>query len=317
MATSGSTTFTSTESEIITDAYLTLNVHGSEESIPAADYSLAKRYLNRLVQNWQSQGLHLWTKETATIFLQKGQRTYELSSTGDHATLDYEKTTLSTDYAIGTSTFVFDTAISANVDDFIGIELDDNSLYWSTVQTVVNPTSVTIAGSLPSAASENNIVYTYTTRLDEPFNVMSGLRSNQSETDLQMTYFSYQEYFTLNNKSALGNPISYNYDRQLGKGIISVWPVPENVEYLMKIVMTRKLENFVTNANTPDFPQEWHEALVNNLAVKLALPFGKTGGQKFQDLKAIAKESLDAALTFNSEEGSIFLQPDMTGRMMR
>lgn len=314
MATSGQTTFTSTEFEIIKDAYLTLNIYSSEESISGGDYSLAARYLNRMVQSWQAQNLHLWAKETATIFLQKNQRVYELYSSGDHATLSYEESKLSVDYTTGESTFVFDDDVSAIVNDFIGIEIDDNSIYWSTVKTIVDTDSVEINGSLPSDASIGGKVYIYTTKLNEPFDVYSGVRESSSAIDVPMNYLSYEEYFQLPNKTSSATPVSYNYDRQLGKGLIKVWPVPNDTEHIMKITMQRKLENFIANPNTPDFPQEWHEAIVTNLAVKLANPFGKTGTQKFQDLKVEAAENLNRALTFDSEQGSIFMQPDYEGQ---
>lgn len=314
MATSGTTTFTSTEHEIITDAYLTLNVYGSEESISPSDYALARRYLNRMVKSWQAQDLHLWLKETATIFLQKNQRVYELSSSGDNATLAYEETTLSADYALGESTFVFTTEVTSNVNDNIGIELDDNSIYWSTIQNVISSTSVTINGSLPSAASQGLKVYIYTNKLEEPFNVYSGVRESSSEIDVPMNYLSYEEYFQLPNKTSSSTPVSYNYDRQLGKAIINVWPVPQNVEYLMKITMSRKLEDFISNPNTPDFPQEWQDTLVLNLAVKLAHAFGRTDTQRYQALKIDANEALQSVLAFDSEQGSVFLQPDYEGQ---
>ena len=167
---------------------------------------------------------------------------------------------------------------------------------------------------MPSAASENNNVYVYTTRLDEPFNVYSAVRESSDEIDVPMNYLSYEEYFQLPNKTSSSTPVSYNYDRQLGKAVINVWPVPSDVEYLMKITISRKLQDFVSNPNTPDLPQEWHEAIVVNLAVKLAHAFGRTGTQRYQDLRIEAVESLNKVLTFDSEQGSIFMQPDHRGQ---
>lgn len=315
MATSGSTDFTSTEQEIIADAFYTLNVYGSEESISAADYSLGRRYLNRMIKAWQAADLHLWLKDTATIFLQKDQRVYELYSQGDHATLSYQETTLDFDYASGSSTFIFSSAISVSIGDYLGIELDSGELYWDTIKTIIDPISVEINGSIPSSASEGLVVYTYQTKLDEPFNVYSAVRESKSEIDVPMNYLSYEEYFQLPNKTSSATPVSYNYDRQLGKALITVWPVPQNVQYLMKVTMSRKLEDFISNPNTPDFPQEWHEALVTNLAVKMAHSFGRTGTPRFQDLEREAAMCLERVMNFDSEQGSIFLQPDFRGQL--
>lgn len=265
-----------------------------------------------MVKRWQTQGLHLWKKETATIFLQKSQLKYTLGSSGDHASLSYEETTLSTDYVATDATFIFDDSVSATAADYIGIELDSGSLYWSTVQTVVSPTSVTIAGALPSAASEDKKVYIYTTRLAEPFNVYSAVRESSSEIDTPMNYLSYEEYFQLPNKTAESTPVSYNYDRQLNAAEIRVWPVPQNVEYLMKITMAQKIGFFESSTDVPDFPQEWHEALVLNLAVKIGPAFGKAGDANFAALKQDAMAAFEDALTFDSEQGSLYFQPDYT-----
>ena len=313
MATSGSTSYTDTEQELIDDAFYASNIYGAEESISSADYEYARRLLNRMLKQWQAKDLHLWLKETATIFLQKGQNIYELYSSGDNATLSYEETTLSTDYATGADTFVFNTAISYIVGDIVGIELDDGSLYWSTVKTSISTTSFEINGTIPSDASSGKRVYTYRTRLDEPFNVYSAVREDKSEIDTVMPYISYEEYFQLPNKTSSSTPVSYNYDRQLGKAVIRIWPTPQDVEYLMKITMSRKIEDFITNSNTPDLPQEWYDAIFLKLAVRLCHAFGRTGTQRYQDLRLEAEEAFNTVSLFDSEQGSIYFQVDNSG----
>ena len=73
MATSGTTTFTSTQNDIISDALSEINVIGEDEVPSNYDLKLSTRILNRMVKAWELQGIHLWTKTTALVFLQKNQ----------------------------------------------------------------------------------------------------------------------------------------------------------------------------------------------------------------------------------------------------
>jgi len=311
MATSGSTTFTSTLEDIIKDALLVLNVSNPDESVAPQDGALATRVLNRMIKAWQAQGIHLWKKSTATVFLQKDQLEYEIYSTGDHATESYIETTLGADKATGQTTITVTSSTGMTAADYIGIEQDDNTIHWSTIDTVSDSTTVIIDDALTDDASFGLKVYAYTTRVSEPFNIYSMVRESESAIDTPMNYLSYEEYFQLPNKTSSGVPVSYNYDRQLGKSLLKVWPVPDNVNDLVKITYEQKIEDFVSNPNTPDFPQEWHDALVLNLAAKLAHPFGRDNpGGSYVTLKQDAQEALILAMSFDNEQGSLYFQPD-------
>lgn len=315
MATSGSTDFTSTTNDIIKDAFRKINVVGVDENPSAEDNSFAYRELNRMVKRWQAQGNHLWKKKTGTIFLQKSQREYNLSANGDHAAIDYVETTLSADEAIGQVTLSITSSTGMTAGDYIGIETDGNNLFWSTIDSVPDTTSVVIDDALTTAASSGLRVYAYTTRITEPFFVYSAVREDKSEIDIPMEPLSYEEYFQQPNKTQEGTPTLYEYDRQLGVGIIRVWLVPQDVEWLLKITYSEKIEDFDSNSNTPDFPQEWEDALVLNLAVKLAPVYGKGNDSNFAILKADADMALQEALEIDNEQGSMFLQPDFRGRV--
>jgi hypothetical protein len=316
MTTSGSTDFTVTTNEIIKDAFAKINVVGVDQNPSSEDSSFAYRELNRMVKRWQAQGNHLWKKKTGTIFLQKGQREYDLSATGDHAAIDYVETTLSADEAIGQTTLSITSSTGMTAGDYIGIENDDNELFWSTISSVPDGISVIINAALTTAASSGLKVYAYTTRIGEPFFVYSAVREDESEIDVPVDSLSYEEYFQQPNKTQRGTPTLYEYDRQLGVGIIRVWLVPENVKWLLKITYGEKIEDFDSNSNTPDFPQEWEDALVLNLAIKLAPAYGKANDQNFVALQADAEAALTEALGADNEQESMFLQPDFRGGLI-
>jgi len=309
MATSGSTDFTSTTNEIIKDAFTKINVVGADENPSAEDNQFAYRELNRMIKRWQAQGNHLWKKKTGIIFLQKEQREYDLSATGDHAAISYVETTLSADEAIGQTNLSITSSTGMTAGDYIGVETDDNELFWSTIDSVPDATSVVIDDALTTAASSGLRIYAYTTRISEPYFVYSAVRESKSEIDTPLDSLSYEQYFQQPNKTQLGTPTMYQYDRQLGIGIIRVWLVPQDVEWLLKITYSEKIEDFDSNSNTPDFPQEWEDALVLNLAVKLAPVYGKANSQNFIALQQDATNALTEAMGIDNEQESMFIQP--------
>lgn len=301
-----------TANEMVEDALREIKVLREDEAVEAGDLAFAMRKLNRIVKRWQNRGLLLWTKETATIFLQKNQREYLLNSTGAHATLDFTKTSLFADYATGISTIKFNDSITGDiaVNDAVGIALDTNFLQWTTVASIVDPETITINDVLTSGASEDKVVYIYTTKLDQPFNVYSAVRVSDSEIDTEMNYLSYEDYFRLPNKTTQATPVSYNYDRQLDSARIVVWPTPIDLSYRMQITMSRRVQDFDGVTNNPDLPQEWIDTIILNLAVALGPSFGKASSPNFAQLKIDAKESLAEALMHDNESGSLTLQPD-------
>jgi hypothetical protein len=67
-------------------------------------------------------------------------------------------------------------------------------------------------------------------------------------------------------------------------------------------------EDMDTDSNDLGFPVEWTEAVIYGLAVRLAPEYGLSINER-QQLKMEAKEFKDVALSFGTEEGSLFLQP--------
>lgn len=312
MAVSQNVDFVTTRSDIIRDAYSLINIYGASESVDANDYDLANRFLNRMVKGWMAQGYHLWLKETATLFLQKGQSSYRISSTSsDHATLQYYETNLSADAASGATSVFVDDVSNISINDYIGIVLNEKDIFWSIVDSIVSNEVFFPAGvTLSNDADEGNKVYTYTTKLDNPLNIYSGLRS-EDDRDIPLNYLSYEEYFQLPNKDdTTSTPTSYNYDRQRDEAIIKLWQTPDSANIVTKFTLSRKIANFDVNSNEPDFPMEWHEAIVYNLAVRLAPHYGKNKDSGYQMLLAQANSYLQTAAGFDNEMGAVYIRPD-------
>lgn len=312
MAVSNNPDLVVTAADIIRDAYAELNLYGVDENISPADTARGFRVLNRLVKKWQAQQYHLWLKQTVALFTKQNQSLYTLSSSStDHASDTYYETTLAADAVSGASSIVVTSATNITVGDYIGVILDDNDIFWGTVDGVVTTTVTFTSGqTLPSAASSGKAVYNYTDKLDTPLNVYSAVR-RIGNRDIPMNFLSYEEYFELPNKDDPTNtPVSYNYDRQRNSAVIRLWPMPDNSTVIVKLTISRRIYIFEANSNNPDFPEEWSEPLVLNVAVKLAPAFGKNKGETFTALKMDAQQALKDVLEFDNEPGSIYFQPN-------
>lgn len=108
-----------------------------------------------------------------------------------------------------------------------------------------------------------------------------------------------------------GCPVHVEYEPGNQIGTLHVYPLPDTYSIANRqivIVYQRPFEDMVNLTDNLDFPQYWHDAVVYGLATRLAPEFG----MPIQDrtvIKAEAKEFLEEALSFGTEEGSLFIMP--------
>ncbi len=116
----------------------------------------------------------------------------------------------------------------------------------------------------------------------------------------------------LGNKTSEGNPIQCWYDPQNSYGDLHLFPVPDTIaatNNTINIVYQRPFEDFDAANDTPDFPQEWYDALAYGLACRLAPEYGLPSTarkQLWQEMTLIKQD----ALNFGLEEGSLYFQTD-------
>lgn len=138
-------------------------------------------------------------------------------------------------------------------------------------------------------------------------------RDNTSKVDIPMRILTKQEYNILGNKTTSGNPIQMYYQPMLNYGDLYVFPTPATVDATnnkVYIVYQRPFEDFLVTGDNPDFPQEWLDALKYGLAARLAAEYGLSTEQRML-LQKEAKEVKDLALSFGTEEGSLYLGVDV------
>lgn len=316
MTTSNSTDYSQSRDNLISTALQILGRLGEGETATTNALTFGANILNQMVKHWEAQGVHLFNETEGTVFLQDGINTYTLvnSASGDHGSNTVVETALSAGASSGATTITVDSITGITASDKIGIELDDGTRQWTTVSGSPSGSTVTLAVALTGDAAENNTVFTYTTKIDRPLAIQSiRVRTGTSDSalDRALTHLGRREYMDMPSKSIEASTVTaYYYSPQLNNGILYVWPTPDNCEIRLKITYLRKLEDFDSGSDTPDFPQEWYNALTLNLAVKLASAYGINLEKINRQLLVDASQSLEELKLWDSEESSVRIIPN-------
>jgi len=322
MTTSNTVSFTITQSDAIRAAFEHIGIIGEGDSISSYDYGVAQSKLNLMLKNWQNQAEHLWVRQKIILFLQASQPSYSISLTStDHITADINTSTglplttqLTAANVIGNTDITVTSSAGFVAGYYIGVQTTDGTLFWSTVNTVLSPTSVRLSDALTSATAIGGYVFGYQNKITTIFNPIKAIRRLiSSNIDVPLLYQAYDEYLQMPNKFTTGTPNMWSYDRQIDQMIINIWQNPVDVSYYLIFAVDRKIQDMNVNSDSFDLPQEWGDAIITNLALALAPIYGKAQGENFQELKMQAKENLMMALENDDELGSIYIMPSRSG----
>ena len=320
MATSGSQNFSQNRDAIINDAYQLLGVYGIGRTISSEDVTVASNALNRMVKAWATKGLHLWAKEEGVLFITPNTASYTLgNASGDaHATKldDLVLTQLNGALAASATSVTVDDTTGMTASDNIGIVLADKTIHWTTIVSVDSSTTLTLTTGVPGAANDDALVYTYTDKIYKPLRILDARRrtgvdsgATSTEFDLPLTEVSYQDYFELPTKAVNSIPNQFHYNPKLTSGKIYLYPRPSDGAERIHFSYERVLEDLDSASDDFDFPAEWLEPIVWQLAVRLGPMCGRT--QKAQQLLPIAGQMLDNLLDWDAEVSEWSIMPDL------
>ena len=188
------------------------------------------------------------------------------------------------------------------------------NLMLKTFMTKGMPLWVISEYSLTMSATHN---YTFgigqTINIPAPLKVLQAILVTTSDgSTRELEVKSHNDYNLLSNQSSVGSPTGYWYQPLNQTGVFHLWPIPDSAtiaQQTVLIVYQRPFFDMVSGADTLDFPQFWQEAVVYGLAWRLAPEYGLPLADRTA-LKAEAEMLLQEALSFGTEEGSLFLQPD-------
>lgn len=308
MTTSGVTAYDRTGAQIAEHAARLIRIIGVDETLDTTAGGQEDQILeslNLMIKSEQTR-LGLWRYREGIMFLVDGTNSYTLPPT---ASTNYacdlselSETTLDADEASGQTVISVASTSGFTASDVILIVQDDDTIHASTIDSFVADDTVTIYAATTAAASSGNKVYVYTNSAPRPLKVVSARRLN-SGNEIQMFEMSREEYFSYANKTATGTPTQYFYDPQQGAGKIYLWPTPSTVDDVIRYTYLDELEIINANTDTSNFPQEWMEYLVYNLAIRIASMYGVQVDNSVLAVAAQTKRDLEL---FDQDEGSIY-----------
>lgn len=193
----------------------------------------------------------------------------------------------------------------------------DGLKLWKVSELIVplyaNQTTYVLGGS-GSALMYDSLAPTVAIT-DRPLKVIQGFYRNVSSTpviDTPVMIVSKQEYNTLGSKASTGTANTIFYDSKKTNGILYVYLTPDansEANLQLHIVAQMPLNDMTLATDIPDFPNEWMNCLVWNLADQLALEYGvpMNARQEIATRALTYKTQLD---DWNVEVSSTFFQPD-------
>lgn len=165
-----------------------------------------------------------------------------------------------------------------------------------------------------SGTSAYNIGNGQTINTPMPLKVIQAVRGDGSSySNVPLNIYTDYNFRLLPLTYSSGVPVNLYYQPLSTYGIINLWPIPSDSTTQITIRYQRPFEDMTSSTDDFDFPSYWMEALIYGLASRLAPEYGIP----LQDRQLLTKEALfmkDQALQFGSEEGSIYLQPDWSGK---
>lgn len=303
MAISGSKNYSITRADIIEAALRKTGSYDQGESIPGDETNAADLALNLMVKEWVARGVDIWLRDEITVFTQKGNKVYNLGTA--HAARSYVETTSKGTISAGTTVWSITSSTGMTASDNIGLKLDDNSIHWTTISSVDGAEQVTVAAGPASASAGGKNIYAYTTKAERPTKIVSAFRRDKNDYDTEITIIGENEYFLQSDKGSTGPPVEVWYQPTMTTGSLYVWPVDGGANW-DKIVLSVHYypDDFDAAGDNPQFPIEWGNALVWNLAAELASEYGlpeKEQGRLWQ----IAEFKLNELLDYDVENASV------------
>jgi hypothetical protein len=155
--------------------------------------------------------------------------------------------------------------------------------------------------------------YTKTPRL---LKVLQAYRHNTvSLIDTPINIITRDVYNNLGNKTSTGIPIQIYASPNRESTVIKVYPTPDTTAAASNnivLVYQKEFDDMDSASNNLEFPTEWLEAVKYGLATRLAGEYGIPMDDRRQ-LTSEANSLKTTALSFGTEEGSLFFQPNRRG----
>lgn len=305
MSVSGTNTFSQTRNDIINRAYKIIGIKTRGRDLTAEEINEASEALNLYVKGLKSEGVYLWKYAEGTLFIKVGQESYILDGATANATESFVQTTTSASATSGATAIVVTSATGFTAGYYVGVMQNDGDIFWTTVASVAG-TTITLTSPLTNNVSNGATIYVYQTKITRPEAITSCRRRDSSNYDTPLNELARNDYFNLAQKTIIGQPTQFYYDKQLSSGTIYLYQAPNDASNTIKFTFQKMFFDFNTGNDNPDFPIEWAETLAFGLASRLCYDFSidKT---KTEQIKRTYDEMLRNLKGYDREDSIYFV----------
>lgn len=321
MATSSSTNFSQTTAGIIKDALMLLGVVHEDETVHESTNNACRRSLNRMVKHWQNHGIKLHTEKEAVLLFDNDIVKYTFPDSalagGDNGIINESvltQTTLSADEASGQTILSVTSSTGMTATDKIIIELDSGERDETTIASVDSSTQITVDVATTGAAASGNHIYTFPAaathaNLVYPRSIRDPRIRDSDGNDRPLTMYSRSDYNAIADKDMESSPTAVFFDRQRANAVLYIWPEPDDLKETLRFTYDRALEDLDAFTDDLDFPSEYLDALVYNLAERVAPMFGKEA--KLERIGPMAAALLQSTMDADQEDVEVDVIPDL------
>ncbi len=276
MTVSTSFDFTLTRDQIITQMLRTIGVLADGENATADQITDGSFRLNLMMKAWRNKGISLPLYQDVVVFLEEGETQYLVGPSGDKtSTSAYVKTELSAAALSGATTITVDSIAGFFSGNVIGVEQDDNTIHWTTINGSPSGSTITLtAATTADAAIDNHVYNALAGIVQRPIKVVDARLKREDGNEVPVRVVTRQEYFGYTNKTAQGSIVAVYYDPQLTNGVLYVYNTANNVADTLHLTVQRQVADLDLSSDNADFPVEWLEAIIYGLADRSLTKYG-------------------------------------------
>ena len=159
-------------------------------------------------------------------------------------------------------------------------------------------------------AAEEVEVLLYGAQIGRPQEIMNVMkRGLTNEIQLPMNALALKDFLLLPQDKTNGEPVNYCFIREAEDGKMMVWGTPDKFGEYLRFTYVEPLTLLEDARSTPDFPDEYYEAVENGLAAELAYHY-QLPVERIQALVAKAEAAKEMAMLHDNEDTSYNLVPN-------
>jgi hypothetical protein len=298
------------------------------QQITSEMIDVANDQLYLILANLANRGVQLWCIERLIMPLYEGQSAVTLPI----GTVDVLNTNLRTlQEATGTTALTATTYQNYSADGLtvttVGIkwsavsepfviEQSNNGVAWTAVATQESTSDPTqVAGEWLWVDTEVPVTADYfRVRVTSGVLSASEIYFGNTPNEIPIARLNRDDYTALPNKSFLGRPLQFWFDRQINQPIMRLWPAPNATAETQQIVLWRHryIQDVGTMTQELDVPQRWFDAIVAMLASKLAEETPEVDANLMPILEAKAEKALAQAENEERDNSPIYWTPNLS-----